>query len=207
MIVSVSTGSNWLVNPTSPSVASTAVSASRTGMPAATRAPKATIRIASVSGIERNPARCRSFVKLSLNSFSELASPNCSTTNAGCAACAFSTVSIIGCTLSRASSGSPATWKSISAERPSAETRFTFSSFSGERTAVTSFVASSRRTTSATVSLNGASLAVSDDDWTSTRSPAGCSHSSSRIPAMRPDSPAPASAGSSSFMPTKTNPR
>jgi hypothetical protein len=113
----------------------------------------------------------------------------------------------MGWTLSSASSGSPAIWKSIRAERPSAETRLRFSSFKGERIAVTSFVASKRRTTSATTTLNGASRAVRDDDWISTRSPAGCSHSSSRIPAMRPDSPAPASAGLSSFMPTTTNPR
>jgi hypothetical protein len=44
----------------SPIVASTAVSASRSGMPAATSAPKATMRMISVNGTDRSPAFARS---------------------------------------------------------------------------------------------------------------------------------------------------
>ena len=53
-------GNAWLMSATPPSVASTDVSPSRSGMPAATSAPKATRRMISVSGIENRPARFRS---------------------------------------------------------------------------------------------------------------------------------------------------
>ena len=52
-----SAGQMWLGNASRPSAAMTAVSASRTGIQAATRAPNATNRIASVSGIESISAR------------------------------------------------------------------------------------------------------------------------------------------------------
>ena len=42
----------------------------------------------SVSGSERLPAFLMSRSKISLNAFSELASPNCSTRTSGCAFCA-----------------------------------------------------------------------------------------------------------------------
>ena len=45
-------GSTWLMTATSPSVARTAVSPSKIGMPAATSAPNATSRMIRVSGME-----------------------------------------------------------------------------------------------------------------------------------------------------------
>ena len=56
-------GNAWLTSATRPSVASTDVSPSRSGIPAATRAPKATKRMISVNGIENSPARFRSSLK------------------------------------------------------------------------------------------------------------------------------------------------
>ena len=46
----------WLGRASRPIVANTAVSASRSGMPAATTAPNTSTRIKSVSGIDRSPA-------------------------------------------------------------------------------------------------------------------------------------------------------
>src|SRR5215218_5747380 len=54
-----------------PSVAKTAVSASRSGMPAATSAPKTTSRMISVIGIESRPAFERSFPNASSTAASE----------------------------------------------------------------------------------------------------------------------------------------
>ena len=53
-------GSAWLISATMPNVASTALRASSSGMPAATSAPKATTRMMSVRGTENSPARFRS---------------------------------------------------------------------------------------------------------------------------------------------------
>ena len=51
-----SSGSTWLGMASRPIVAMTAVSASRTGNPAATRLPNASSRIPIVNGIESSPA-------------------------------------------------------------------------------------------------------------------------------------------------------
>ena len=67
---------NWLGTATSPKVANTAVSARSNGMPAATSAPNATTRIASVTGSENNPAFSRSSANAVSIPFSALASPN-----------------------------------------------------------------------------------------------------------------------------------
>ena len=53
-------GSRWLGSAISPNVAKTAVSASSSGMPAATSAPKASTRMISVIGSESSPAFARS---------------------------------------------------------------------------------------------------------------------------------------------------
>ena len=52
----IATGSRWLGSATSPNVAKTAVSASSSGMPAATSAPNASTRMISVIGSESVPA-------------------------------------------------------------------------------------------------------------------------------------------------------
>ena len=62
-------GSTWLMSATMPSVARTAVRASRSGMPAATSAPKATTRMISVSGTENSPAFFRSSKKPASTAF------------------------------------------------------------------------------------------------------------------------------------------
>ena len=60
-------------------VASTEVSAMRSGIPAATSAPKVIARMIRVTGIDSSPAFFRSFSTAVLSSFSVLASPNSAT--------------------------------------------------------------------------------------------------------------------------------
>ncbi len=62
-----------------PIVASTAVSPSSSGMPAATRAPNAITRMTSVIGSENSPAFFRSLPKDSSSAALALVSPNCAT--------------------------------------------------------------------------------------------------------------------------------
>ena len=78
-------GKTWLIGPIRPSVPITAVTASSSGMPAATSAPKATTRISSVIGSERTSARLKSLSSALLSALSALASPNCSIRSFGCA--------------------------------------------------------------------------------------------------------------------------
>ena len=52
----------WLTTAPRPTVASTAESASSTGMPAATNAPNASRRMTNVTGTEVSSARCRSLL-------------------------------------------------------------------------------------------------------------------------------------------------
>ena len=61
----------------------TADSASSTGMPAATIAPKATTRMSSVIGSDSVSARLKSFSSVSASALPTLASPNCSTRSSG----------------------------------------------------------------------------------------------------------------------------
>lgn len=91
-----STGMILLGIASSPIVAITAVIPSSSGMPAATRAPKASNRIPRVIGMESSPAFFRSSVKTAFNSLSALARPNSSMVKSGCAACAAAVASRIG---------------------------------------------------------------------------------------------------------------
>jgi hypothetical protein len=111
-----SAGQRWLGNAISPIAATTAVSARSTGIPAATAAPNAASRIASVIGIDRYSARLKSRPTLSSSSFDALASPNSPTKYSGCAFCAPSTVAS---TLPM--SALSATWNCTRTERPSLE--------------------------------------------------------------------------------------
>ncbi len=99
----------------------TAVIASSSGTPAATSAPKATIRISIVIGSERNSARLKSSSRLAPSALSALASPNCSIRRSGwafwAAAVAFSEDS----TRVSARSSSPGIENVTSAERRSLE--------------------------------------------------------------------------------------
>jgi hypothetical protein len=72
-----------LASAASPRVPSTPDRASRTGIPAATTAPNATSRMASVTGSDRYPARWRSCAMVSLSARSPLAEPTSSITNPG----------------------------------------------------------------------------------------------------------------------------
>ena len=62
-LIDSSTGASWLSGPTRPIVATTAVIASSSGIPAATSAPNATSRMRSVIGSEVVPAFLRSAEK------------------------------------------------------------------------------------------------------------------------------------------------
>ena len=110
-----STGQAWLGIASRPIVAITADSASRSGIPAATSAPKAITRMTIVTGSESRPARSRSLLNFSSTCFSAL-TPNSSIERAGCAAAAPSTAAITGSILSTALSESPRMSKFTTAE-------------------------------------------------------------------------------------------
>jgi hypothetical protein len=80
------TGVSWLIGPSRPSVAPTAVMPSSSGRPAATSAPKATSRISPVSGSDSVSAFLKSSPSDSSNALSAEAEPICSTRRSGCEA-------------------------------------------------------------------------------------------------------------------------
>ena len=120
-MIELSTGANWLVTATRPIVASTAVIARRIGRLAATSAPNAINRIASVIGSEVTNARLKSLLIESLSCLLMLASPTCSTVKFGLAACAAAVAFSVAPTRLEAWSSSPAISKRSRAECPSAE--------------------------------------------------------------------------------------
>jgi hypothetical protein len=77
------TGTQWLEMASSPSAAMTALTASSTGMPAASSAPKATSRIASVTGTADSSARWKSLPSVSSSARLTLAWPACSMRSPG----------------------------------------------------------------------------------------------------------------------------
>ena len=196
-----STGHAWLGIASRPIVAITAESASRSGMPAATSAPNAITRITIVTGSESSPARSRSLLNLSSTCFSAL-TPNSSIRREGCAAADAPTAFITGSIRSTAVSASPRRSRFTIAEWPSAETWPGFPAAYGLWTLVTTEIAESRRTTSATAARNAGSSALRARLWTSTVSPAGCLKPSSRIRAARPDSPGRVSVSPSCLVPS-----
>ena len=92
----LSTPLSWLIGPISPIVASTAVSASSSGTPAATSAPKASSRISRVIGREVNSACLKSSLIDSLSCLLTLASPVSPIVKPGLAACAALTAARAG---------------------------------------------------------------------------------------------------------------
>ena len=90
-----SIGMSELGSATRPNVAMMAVRASRSGMPAATSAPKTTSRMISVTGIESSPAFLRSSMKAASTSLSAL-TPNEPMNSSGCAAWTSSTAATTG---------------------------------------------------------------------------------------------------------------
>ena len=101
---------------TSPSVAITLDSASSSGIPAATKAPKAATRIASVIGTDSSSAFLKSSENICEIASSALASPNCSIRSPGCARCAAAVAASSGftsvpSTSLRSSSVTSAAWR------------------------------------------------------------------------------------------------
>ena len=109
----------WLIGPSRPIAAATAVIARTSGTKAASSAPKARIRITSVIGSEVNSALRKSSSKAFESALSALPSPNCSIRKLGCCFASELTASSDGSTLSAGLS--PGSSKVTSAERPSSE--------------------------------------------------------------------------------------
>ena len=175
----------------SPKVAKMAVSASKSGMPAATRLPKTTTRMISVTGSESMPAFARSSRKAPSICLSVLASPNSPTKYPGFARWMSAIASTTGLIFDGASIASPLISKSTSAARPFGEIWASLPVSVGERTFSTKPNAETFATTSATTALNAGSFASTVWLWISTVSPAGCWKPASRIRSARPDSPTP----------------
>ena len=129
---------------------------SSSGMPAATIAPKAISRTASVTGSDVHSARRKSELIASQIALFALASPNCSMRTVGCARCAAAAAATAALTLSRACCSSPATRNVTSAERPSRES---VPAGPGATRSRTCGVTRSRATTSRVASLNAGSVA------------------------------------------------
>ena len=86
-----STGISWLGSATSPVVAITAVSASRSGAIAATAEPKTSSRMISAAGSASRPTLASMLLNFASSFFSVLTLPSSSIVNSGCRACAFAT--------------------------------------------------------------------------------------------------------------------
>ena len=127
------TGSHWPTTDSSETAAMTAVTASSTGMPAATSAPNTTSSRISVTGMEVASALRKSLPTALLTAAEMLASPVSATTRSGCSACTAATACCAGWTADVASSGLPGTVKVTSALRPSADTSAVLPDPSGER--------------------------------------------------------------------------
>ena len=185
-----------------PNVANTAVSASSSGIPAATSVPKATRRMTSVTGSDSSPALPRSSPYAVTRASTLLASPNSPMKSCGCAFCSSSTRSRTGPIRSTAVSGSPRIWSPTRAACPFGAICPLFAGARGERTCWTASSFEIAATTSWTAARNSGSLVRRVELWTRMLSPAGCGNPASRILSMRPDSPGPGASASSVFMPT-----
>ncbi len=124
-----------------PIAPSTAVKPSTTGISAATSAPKASSRIASVIGSDVYSARLKSFVTVAPITWLALAMPNSSIRYSGFARCVPATASSAAWMCLSALSALPRTSNWMIAERPSDETSPVCTGSSGERM----FVSSGRR--------------------------------------------------------------
>jgi hypothetical protein len=166
-----STGKSSLGSATSPIAASTAVSPTSSGSPAATRVPNVMMRMISVTGSESSPAFLRSSVITSLTALLALAPPNCSTVRSGCLACTAATAARAGSTRSLASVESPRISKPTSAAWPSGETSLL--PVSGDLMFSTYGTFDRRAMTSVTAPRNSGSLIVWSPLWMNTTSSTG----------------------------------
>ena len=176
-----------------PIVAITAVRASSSGTPAATRAPKANSRMIRVIGRDVTSALPKSSWTFLLICSSVLASPNSPSVKPGCAACTSSTACTAGLTRSDASVSLPAISKRSSAACPSLEIRFAFAGASGLWKFWVWGTAASFRCTSTATRRNSGSVAVASLLWISTISWACSGAASAMAWSARPDSPTPVS--------------
>jgi hypothetical protein len=188
--VGLPSGTRWLTSAASPKVPNTPDRASRTGIPAATTAPNATSKMASVTGSDRYPARWRSCAMVPLSARLPLAVPNSSIKNPGLERARACTADWTGTTLPAASSELPAISNWTKAEWPSGETRLRPPEPSGDRTLVTSRRVPRRATTAAAAARKAGSRTVAAGLCTSTLSPAGWGNSRARMRSATPDSPA-----------------
>ena len=170
------------------------MSASSSGIPAATSAPNAATRMISVSGIEYTPALFRSSANALSTPFAALAPPNSPTKNEGWAFPASPTLVSTGSSLSAAVSLSPLMSKSIS-------TAWRSPAIFGACTFRTTATFDRRATTSSTAAAKAGVPVCSERFWIRTLSPAGCLKPASRILSIRPDSPGPLAFGSTFFIP------
>ena len=149
----------WLTSAERPTEPSTAESASSTGTPAATTAPKASSRIRNVTGTVIRSALAKSRPTTSFTALSALAPPNSATVIRGCVRCTAATASSTGATCAGASSLGPARSNWTSVERPSFET-------TGAWTARTSGRCASVRWTSRTAAWRSAPPGSGPRDFT-----------------------------------------
>ncbi len=145
----------------------TAVMASSTGTAAATSAPNVRTRMTSMADIESDISRACSAAKCSLTSASRF-EPNWPIVTPGWRSATRSTAALTGASRSPAVSGSPLTWNSTSAERPSSET---LPPASGETTSATTACDETAWTTSAIARRTSGSCTVASLVCTRTISP------------------------------------
>ena len=189
----------WLTSCESPIEPSTAEKASRTGTPAATKAPKANRRIRNVIGTESDSAFLKSLPIVSFSSCVELARPNSAIVKPRRCCCSPATASSSGCTRLSAVSDLPRMSNSTSCAWRSFET----SPAAPVRRCWTCGIVRRRAMTDCTVERKAGSEAVSVDDLTSTLSFAGVlKPASPRICSARAVSPVDCSAIDSLCVPT-----
>ena len=198
-----STAEMWLIRATMPIVPATAVSASSSGMLAATSAPNVISRMISVIGSEVISARWKSLLMTSEICFSALASPNCSMLKSRCAAWAARVAASVASTRSLATLSLPTSSKRSSAECPLAEIRAASPRTYGLSKARVYGVAARRRCTSSTTAWNDGSLARSDGLWMITSSVTCLGKALWIATEARPDSPTPLCAFSCVTMPAE----
>jgi len=132
-LVASAAWTKWLATAASPPEPSTAEKASRTGTPAATKAPNATSSTRKVIGSDSRSAFEIPSLIVRLSWRLELASPNSATMKPGAALWSSATALSTGCTRSDAVSGLPLMSNSTRAEWPSLEIWPRSLGVSGER--------------------------------------------------------------------------
>ena len=197
-----SIGNTWLGMATRPRVAMTPEMASSTGTPAATRAPKARIRMMSVTGRDSVSAFFRSLPTASSICDPTLASPNSSMRSCGLAFCTLLTAASTGSMRSPALSALPLMSNFTRAECSSLETRPAPSGSPAADTFSTTGTADTADLMLWIAAVNAGSSALRVALWISTSSWAGVGKCRSSACSAAPDCPLNSSALESLFVPT-----